>query len=218
MQVEEIWRYPVKSLAGERLDEATLGVDGIAGDRRVYIEQGARVITARTHPGLLGLHGTLSANGVPLVDGEPWTSPGEAAAVAAAAGAAVTMVEAPEGLFDVLPLSVATDGTAAHLGIDHRRLRPNIVIGGVDGLAERLWPGAHMRIGDAVLYLARLRPRCVMTTYDPDTQAQDHTVLRRIVHELEGTASLDTAVVEPGIVRVGDAVSVVRAHTGRVRS
>ena len=45
--------------------------------------------------------------------------------------------------FDVLPLLVATDGAIAALGRDRRRLRPNILLGGVVGLAEREWPGAH---------------------------------------------------------------------------
>ena len=33
--VEEIFRYPVKSMAGERLEVAELGWHGIAGDRRL---------------------------------------------------------------------------------------------------------------------------------------------------------------------------------------
>ena len=49
-----------------------------------------------------------------------------------------------EGLnrFDVLPLLVATDGAIAQMGFDGRRLRPNIVIGGVEGLEERSWQDA----------------------------------------------------------------------------
>jgi len=47
--------------------------------------------------------------------------------------------------FDVPPLLVATDGASAVFGHDPRRLRPNIVIGGVDGLSEREWPGACLR-------------------------------------------------------------------------
>ena len=53
--------------------------------------------------------------------------------------------------FDVLPLLVATDGAVTAFGRDVRRLRPNIVIGGVEGLAERGWAGAGLRIGDVVI-------------------------------------------------------------------
>lgn len=111
-----------------------------------------------------------------------------------------------EERFDVLPLLVATDGAIAALGVDGRRLRPNVVVGGVDGLAEREWPGRRLRIGEVIVAVAQLRARCVMTTYDPDTQAQDPGVLRRIVREFGGTMALDCAVVVGGPIRLGDPV------------
>ena len=39
--------------------------------------------------------------------------------------------------FDVLPLLVATDGAVGFLGYDRRRFRPNLLLSGVPGLAER---------------------------------------------------------------------------------
>ncbi|MFP5488984.1 MAG: MOSC N-terminal beta barrel domain-containing protein, partial [Acidimicrobiia bacterium] len=33
MRIAEIWRYPVKSMGGERLDVADVTPDGIDGDR-----------------------------------------------------------------------------------------------------------------------------------------------------------------------------------------
>ena len=111
--------------------------------------------------------------------------------------------------FDVLPLSIATDGAIAALGVDRRRLRPNIVVGGVEGLAERSWPGLQLHIGQVRIAVVRLRPRCVMTTYDPDTQVQDLTVLRRIVREFDGVMALDCAVIQGGRVAVGDPVALL---------
>jgi MOSC domain-containing protein len=60
MYVAELWRYPVKSLAGEPLDSAEISTDGIPGDRvvQVYDAEG-RMVTARTAPRLLGLKATL---------------------------------------------------------------------------------------------------------------------------------------------------------------
>ena len=60
------------------------------------------------------------------------------------------------------------------------------MIGGVEGLAEREWEGRTIRIGTVLVELVQLRPRCVMTTFDPDTLDQDHGVLRRIVRESAG--------------------------------
>jgi uncharacterized protein YcbX len=211
MRVSELWRYPVKSLGGERLERALISTNGIAGDRIVHVRDGrGRVMTARNHPALLGLHATLGDDGEPLIDGRAWTAPESAAIVKAAAGpqASLARYDGPER-FDVLPLLVATDGAIAALGVDRRRLRPNIVVGGVPGVLERQWPGRRLRIGDVVIAMAKLRGRCVMTTYDPDTQGQDISVLRRIVEEFDGTMALDSDVIEGGVISVGDAVELI---------
>ncbi len=92
--------------------------------------------------------------------------------------------------------------------IDGRRLRPNLVIGGVEGLEERNWPGRTLRIGDVVAQAAKLRGRCVMTTYAPDTLKQDMQVLRRIVSELDGTMALDFSVVSHGWIQEGASVQL----------
>lgn len=211
MRVAELWRYPVKSLGGERVERAELTASGIRGDRIVHVRDGrGRVLTARTKQRLLGLRGTLGDDGEPRIDGRPWTSAEAAAAVRAAAGpdAELAADDGPER-FDVLPLLVATDGAIVALGVDHRRLRPNIVIEGVDGLAERTWPGRRLRIGDARIQVAKLRGRCVMTTFDPDTQAQDHSVLKRIVTDFGGRMALDCAVLEGGVLAIGDRVELL---------
>src|SRR5438128_1061857 len=130
MKVTEIWRYPVKTMAGETLQRAELGPLGIAGDRVVHVE-GARgqVITSRTHPRFLGHKGSLGPEGEVLVAGRPWDSPEIAAQVVALGGPGARLVS-DEGAerFDVLPLLVATDGAIAAFGHDSRRLRPNLVI------------------------------------------------------------------------------------------
>ena len=210
MVVGEIWRYPVKSMGGERLDVAALSADGIPGDRVVHARDRRDVLTARSHPALLGFHASLGPDDEPLVDGEPWNSEAIAARLRQAVGPDVRLAryDGPER-FDVLPLLVATDGAIAKLGMDRRRFRPNILVSGVSGDAERSWPGKRLRVGGAVIDVASLRQRCVMTTYDPDSQVQDVSVLRRIVREAGGRLALDCRVLEPGRVAVGDPVEVI---------
>ena len=73
MYVKEIWRYPVKSMAGEQLQQAAVGVHGIEGDRVIHVRNGqGKLVTARTYPGLLGHHAKLDLQGNSLVDGRPW--------------------------------------------------------------------------------------------------------------------------------------------------
>ena len=111
--------------------------------------------------------------------------------------------------FDVLPLLVATDGAIAAFGYDGRRLRPNIVIGGVEGLAERSWEGRQLHVGPVVIGIQDLRGRCIMTTFDPDTQKQDVEVLLKIRREFAGTLALNCYVIKPGKLAVGDPVTLI---------
>jgi uncharacterized protein YcbX len=84
-----------------------------------------------------------------------------------------------------------------------------MVIAGVDGLAERQWPGRRLRLGEAIIEVAQVRRRCVMTTYDPDTQEQDLSVLRRIVEVFDGRMALDCAVIHGGRLVVGAPVELL---------
>src|SRR4029077_20970785 len=103
---------------------------------------------------------------------------------------------------------VATDGAARYLNIDHCRLRPNILLADVPDLEERNWPGRVLAIGNVRIHAEKLRDRCVMTTFDPDTQAQDPSVLLRIVRELDGSTALDSAIITPGQIHGRDAAHI----------
>ena len=121
MFLAELWRYPVKSMGGERLTRALLTASGVEGDRAVLVRwPRGRIVTARTRPALLGLHATMGADREPLVDGRPWRDPEIARRVEAAAGAGAKLeVAAGEpGRFDVLPLLVMTDGALNATGYD----------------------------------------------------------------------------------------------------
>jgi uncharacterized protein YcbX len=212
VHVAELWRYPVKSLAGERLEHAEIRMDGIAGDRVVQVVSGGRVVTARVRPRLLGLRGTTAPDGTPLIDGVPWHDPAALAAVRDATALPDAELVADDSVerFDVLPLSVTSDGALAAAALDGRRFRPNLVLGGVDGLAEREWAGRMLKLADGAAWasVARLRPRCVMTTVDPDTLERDPAILRGLVERFGGAFALDCAVVRPGTIRIGDPVEL----------
>lgn len=211
MWVQEIWRYPVKSMAGEALSTADLTEQGIEGDRIIQVwNPSGRIVTARTRPALLGHRGTLGPDGEPRVDGRPWQSPEVADDVEATAGKGVRLVRnETEQRFDILPLLVATDGMLTNVGYDRRRFRPNLVIGGVAGHSERDWEGGSLRIGKVVIGIEDLRTRCIMTTFDPDTLQQDLDVLRRVQKEFAGRLGLNCYVLVPGRISVGDSVEFI---------
>ena len=212
LRVDQLWRYPCKTLAGERLESTDLTADGIPGDRLVHVRGPEGVRTSRIHSNLLGLRGTLGPDGEPLIDGQAWDSQEALALVRRAAGDdAWLAADAGPERFDRLPLLLATDGAIAAFGRDVRRLRPNIVISGVEGLDERSWPGAVLYIGEAVIRLDALRARCPMTIVDPDTLERDPEVLRDIARRFRGRLALDAEVSRAGRVQVGDPVELVRS-------
>ncbi|HEY7190938.1 MAG TPA: MOSC N-terminal beta barrel domain-containing protein [Vicinamibacterales bacterium] len=207
MHIDAMWRYPVKSLAGEPLTEASIGFDGIAGDRIVRVVGPEGVRTARRYYRLLGLRGTLDAAGRARINGYAWDSPDALALVKEAAGADAWLEACdPIDRFDILPLLVATDGAVAAFGRDVRRLRPNIVLAGVDGLGEREWVDGELAIGDAILRLDSLRSRCHMITIDPDTLRVNPDVLRDVVRRFDNRLCLNAEVVRGAPIRIGDSV------------
>src|SRR4029077_20928082 len=92
--------------------------------------------------------GSLDDEGVPTIDGVRWDDPEALRLVRAVTGPDAELVyydgDGPER-FDMLPISVATDGGVAAVGVDRRRFRANVYLAGVEGLAEREWPGRGLR-------------------------------------------------------------------------
>ncbi len=217
VQVEQLWRYPVKSLAGEARPQVELTSDGVRGDRQVHVRTARGVLTGRTRPGLLTLPASTAADGQVLVGGHPWRSPAAARLVVERAGsdAELAAYDGPER-FDVANLLVATDGELAAFAerhgapLDRRRLRPNIVLSGVPFGAADPWPGTTaIAIGDALIGVHSPRARCIVTSIDPATGTQDLDVFRRIRQDFDGLMALNCWVIRPGIVRAGDRAELV---------
>ncbi len=212
MQVDELWRYPVKGIGGESLARARMLADGVEGDRLLRVESRKKTVTAMTKPRLVGLHGGVDERGAPLIDGEPWDGAEATEAIRAIVGDAARLVEAGETRFDLAPVLVTTDGALAEFGEDRRRYRPNMVLSGVEGMAERDWPGKRLHAGDAVLSVREPCERCIVTTIDPDSLELDPSVLTRLRERYDGIMGVYCEVVEPGEIAVGDDVELVCAE------
>jgi MOSC domain-containing protein len=217
IRVDALWRYPVKSLAGESLSEVELTAHGVRGDRVVHVRTPRGPLTGRTRHGLLTLPASTAADGTVLVDRHPWSSAEAAALVTerAGPGAELARYDGPER-FDVTNLLVATDGELAafarrhHAPLDVRRLRPNVVLSGVPDDVPRTWPGRlALAVGEALIGVLSPRQRCIVTSIDPETGAQDIDVLRRIRTDFGGEMALNCWVIRPGTIRVGDVVEPV---------
>jgi uncharacterized protein YcbX len=230
--VAELWRYPVKSMAGERVAHAEVSWHGVAGDRRwAFVRAGSERsafpwLTIRERPEMALYRPALAEPGRP--DDSPTlvrTPAGEELdvadpALAARLGDGVRLMKQRRGIQDSAPLSLISTATLAQLGelvgrkLDVRRFRPNLLVEPQDGepFAEDGWIGSVLRIGEARLRLDRRDQRCVMINVDPDTIERDAEVLRTVARERDSCLGVYGTTVTPGRVAVGDPVELERSQ------
>jgi uncharacterized protein len=242
--VEAIFRYPVKSMRGERLEFAALGWHGLEGDRRLAFRRnedrgGFPWLSASRLPDLLrfvperpdaGTPGDLPSHvrtpeGVVL----PVFSEELAADVGRRLGSPVQMMRLDHGIFDDATLSVIASETVseisrrAGLEADVRRFRPNVLVRLVRPVAfqENEWVGGAISFGDGddtpALAVTARDVRCSMVNLDPDTAVSAPEVLRTVVRANENDAGVYGTVTRTGRLVVGQPVMLHRSGTpGRI--
>lgn len=222
--VAEVWRYPVKSLGGERLARARTERRGIVGDRLWAvvgadgkIGSGKTTQRFRRMPGLLGLAASTDAAGtawIELPDGRRGRvdDPSVAAWVGEVTGEPVQVHrESTTSHFDDAPLHLVTTGAMAALeaiglrghSVDRRRFRPNLVVD-ADGpldLPCRLEIGA-----ETVIAVAGPTARCVMTTMAQPGLPFAPSTLKRLEQHRDGCFGVYATVEQGGGIAVGDPI------------
>jgi len=229
-QVEAIFRYPVKSMAGEQVEFATLGWHGLEGDRRFALRRiddrsGFPWLTASQLPDLILFSPQRredNAQGDPPThvrtpDGEEMAILGEdlAAEVARRYGAPVQMMQLRHGIFDDATISVIAIDTVREITrlagqrSDVRRFRPNVVIRLLRSgpFQEDEWVGGVLAFGegdDAPAVAVTMRDvRCSMVNYDPDSASPAPEVLKAVVRTNQNNAGIYGTVTRTGRLAVG---------------
>jgi len=221
--VSDLWRFPIKSFAGEQIRRAFVGPFGILGDRRMAaLDETGDVLTGRRARALLGFGArcdrTETGDAVQVLTAQgwelPWDDPAVADELSAALGRPVSIVSNPVGIHDVAPVHLLSLGslTAARdwvqgEEIDRRRFRANVIldIEGSEPFAEDAWVGRTIELGDGGPELEVISPaeRCVMTTFDPDTVARDNRVLAGLARSRDNLFGVYARVRRAGWVEVG---------------
>jgi uncharacterized protein YcbX len=181
--------------------------------RRGGVERGRAVETD-----LYGLH---------LVEATEVVDPGWSALFSEVIGKDVTFLRARNQAYDVEPATLLGAASVAELerragidAVDPRRFRMLVDFAGGDPHVEDTWDGRLVRVGEALLRGGGPVQRCAATTRDPETGAIDLQTLRLItgyrarqdsVYGLGANFGVYARVVEPGTVRVGDDISLVRS-------
>jgi uncharacterized protein YcbX len=237
--VEAIFRYPVKSMSGERLEVAKLGWHGLEGDRRLAFRRiddrsGFPWLTAGKLPDLLlfaphrredGAPGDLPTH-VRTPDGEELPIFGEdlATEVGRRHGAPVQMMQLKHGIFDEATISVIASDTVREIerlagrSPDVRRFRPNVVVRLLRPVPfqEDEWLGGVLSFGegdDAPAITVTMRDvRCSMVNFDPDSATPAPEVLKAVVRANQNTAGVYGTVTRIGRLAVGQTI-LLRAPT-----
>jgi uncharacterized protein YcbX len=234
--VEALFRYPVKSMAGERLDAAELGWHGLEGDRRLALRRldergGFPWLSASRLPDLLRFspHGG-NEGGLPTYvrtpEGESLPVLGEelAADVSRRLGSPVHMMQLKHGMFDEASMSVIASGTVHGIGqlagfdLDVRRFRPNVLVRLHEQgpFLEDAWVGGTLRFGEAedvpAIGVTLRDIRCAMVNLDPDTARAAPEVLKAVVRVHDNTAGVYGTVTRIGRLAVGQAVYFLAAE------
>ena len=238
--VETIFRYPVKSMAGERLEVANLGWHGLDGDRRFAFRRadnrsGMPWLTASKLPDLILFvpHGEDAAQGdlpthIRTPDCKEMSIFGEdlAKEVGRRFGAPVEMMQLTHGIFDETPISAIASDTIREIGrlarrsLDVRRFRPNVVIKLLRPIPfqEDEWLGGVLSFGDeddAPAIAVTMRDlRCSMVNIDPDSASLAPEVMKAVVRERQNYAGIYGAVTRIGRLAVGQKIRF-RAATER---
>ena len=228
-RVVGLWRYPVKSMAGEALTEVDVAWHGFAGDRRwAFVRDGVPQsgfpwLTLRDREDLNHYrpsfvdpaHPDTSPTVVQTPSGATFDVTDPALAAELCPGG-VRVIKQRQGIFDTFPLSLITTRTIAQLGerigapLEVERFRPNILVEAADDVPfpEDAWVGCVLRIGEMRMRVDKRDGRCVVITIDPVTGERNPAILRTVAQDREGCLGVYGSTVEPGRVGVGDLVVI----------
>ncbi|HEY2444106.1 MAG TPA: MOSC N-terminal beta barrel domain-containing protein [Rhizomicrobium sp.] len=232
-QIEAIFRYPVKSMRGERLDAADLGWHGLEGDRRLAFRRldnrsGFPWLSATRLPELLlftpqrregGAHAELPTH-IRTPDGEMMPVFGEelGTEVGRRLGAPVQMMQLRQGIFDDGTMSVIATDTVREIcelagcTADVRRFRPNILVRALQPLPfqEDGWLGGVLSFGEgdhAPAIAVTIRDvRCAMVNYDPDSADSAPEILKAVVRANDNNAGIYGTVTRIGRLEFGQKI------------
>ncbi len=230
--VEALFRYPVKSMGGERLETANLGWHGIEGDRRLALRRiddrsGFPWLTAGKLPDLVRFtpqradraEANLPTH-IRTPDGEDLPIFGDALAaeIGRRYGAPVEMMHMKQGVFDDASISVIASKTADEITRlagqrpDIRRFRPNVVVRLLQSGAfqEDGWLGGVLTFGEgdtAPAVTVTLRDvRCSMLNLDPDSATPAPEVLKAVVRVNDNNAGVYGTVTRTGRLATGQTI------------
>jgi uncharacterized protein YcbX len=201
-----IWRYPVKSLAPQSLEQVEVLEDGLDGDRTT-----ALLVLSPEHPRTGKPFRGKESNRMHLAHDLD-------AGIAAAARSGVAVGPASgERFFDTRAISLVFDTWIADVAalagrrIDPQRYRPNLYATAAPDftLREAALVGRLLAIGNVRLRVLEPNLRCVTTTYDVTSGEPDPNVHRVVAQQRANVLGVYCAAERTGPIAVGTPITLV---------
>lgn len=231
--ISELWRYPVKSMLGERCEALHADARGIEGDRLYAVRDvtgkfgsGKNTRRFRKIDGLFRFQASYRDQ-VPHIRFPSGTvvrgdNPSVDDALSETLGRPLALVrEAGVSHLDAGPVHLITTASLAWLRaalpatmIDARRFRPNLVIE-VPGAeqVDQAWVGKRLRVGAMVeLLVSAATERCGMVAFAQSELPESPAVLRQITQQAGVKFGVYAQVVVPGVVSIDDPVVLMNAE------
>jgi uncharacterized protein YcbX len=233
--VLELWRFPVKSMRGERVDALRIDRRGAGGDRTHAVWQHDKQLTAREAPRLLAWAARYDVPGADLHPAAPpvarltdptghelsWEDPSLTRRLSEDLGRPIDLRRDKRGQQDLADsLLVTTDASLRALEQELpdgeemlRRFRPNLHLSlDAPAWADLGWEGATMEFsGGVVLRLLHPCERCVIPTCHPDTQKKWPQLLRHLARAHGTQFGINARAEVAGAIRQGERVKVAPA-------
>ncbi|MEQ8763193.1 MAG: MOSC domain-containing protein [Planctomycetota bacterium] len=227
-RIQGLWRYPVKSMGAEALEQVDVTWFGLAGDRRwAFVRDEATSsdfpwLTIRERPDMALYRPSFEETGKPDQSATSVRTPSgtvmdvtDERLSAELYPRGARLIRQNRGVFDTFPLSLISTQTIARLGkvvgaeLDVMRFRPNFLVEVSDEtpFAEDGWVGSVLQIGELRMRVDKRDGRCVVITVDPLTTERNPDVLRAVAQERQGCLGVYGSVVKPGKVALNDQVN-----------
>jgi uncharacterized protein YcbX len=218
--IAQIWRYPVKSMAGERLESTAITSGGLEGDRRWTLVDGSpnragKMLTNTQDARLMTYKARLVGEGVEVMTPTGQVERlgnGFVAQLAEAVARPLTLRDSAGINFDdshvlIVNLStVAAFALAAGADVDPRRFRANFFVEGLEPEEEVRWVGQRIRAGSARLEVVKRCERCAVVTRHPETTETSPALLRVLTETSDTCMGVYCRVIQPGQAAVGDLI------------
>ncbi len=234
MKLQALWRYPVKSLLGEPLQEVCVEERGISGDRQYALQaENGKLGSGKTSnrfqriDKLLSLSAQTRAEAISITfpDGNSRDIGSEdlPQLLSGYLGQSVTIArETQISHFDDGPIHIALSSELRKLQallpdthIDARRFRPNLVLDCPDHMTSDGLLGCILAIGDTRLKITHKTERCVMVTMEQEKLPKAPLILRQVSQTFDLNFGLYARVLKPGMLRTGQTVEISSRTSSR---